>query len=75
MSLAKRSRKLLSLDVSWCRRISNEALGLIVDCCSSLKLLKIFGCRQVRALRATTIIIFSNYVSLGTSMYGPKLHG
>lgn len=72
MSLAKRSRKLLSLDVSWCRRISNEALGLIVDCCSSLKLLKIFGCRQVRA---TTIIIFSNYVSLGTSMYGPKLHG
>lgn len=50
ISLAKRSRKLLSLDVSWCRRISNEALGLIVDCCSSLKLLKIFGCRQITNL-------------------------
>ncbi|KAL8063123.1 hypothetical protein ABFX02_01G007300 [Erythranthe guttata] len=46
-SLAKRSRKLLSLDISWCRRISNEALGLIVDSCSSLKLLKVFGCRQI----------------------------
>ncbi|KAL1552301.1 hypothetical protein AAHA92_13114 [Salvia divinorum] len=47
LSVAKRSRKLLTLDVSWCRKISNEALGLIVDSCSSLKLLKIFGCRQI----------------------------
>ncbi|KAG8375761.1 hypothetical protein BUALT_Bualt10G0133900 [Buddleja alternifolia] len=47
LSIAKRSRKLLSLDISWCRRISNEALGLIVDSCSSLKLLKVFGCRQI----------------------------
>ncbi|KAL0311814.1 UNVERIFIED_CONTAM: F-box/LRR-repeat protein 17 [Sesamum radiatum] len=47
LSLAKRSRKLLSLDISWCRRITNEALGLIVDSCSSLKLLKVFGCRQI----------------------------
>ncbi|KAK6119635.1 hypothetical protein DH2020_046621 [Rehmannia glutinosa] len=47
LSLAKRSRKLLSLDISWCRRINNEALGLIVDSCSSLKLLKVFGCRQI----------------------------
>ncbi|KAH6826307.1 hypothetical protein C2S53_012268 [Perilla frutescens var. hirtella] len=47
LSLAKRSRKLLNLDISWCRGITNEALGLIVDSCSSLKLLKIFGCRQI----------------------------
>ncbi|KAL0323698.1 UNVERIFIED_CONTAM: hypothetical protein Scaly_2336900 [Sesamum calycinum] len=47
LSLAKHSRKLLSLDISWCRRITNEALGLIVDSCSSLKLLKVFGCRQI----------------------------
>ncbi|KAL3655799.1 hypothetical protein CASFOL_000195 [Castilleja foliolosa] len=47
LSLAKRSRKLLSLDVSWCRKITNEALGLIVDSCVSLKLLKVFGCRQI----------------------------
>ncbi|GFQ00039.1 F-box/LRR-repeat protein 7 [Phtheirospermum japonicum] len=47
LSLAKRSRKLLSLDISWCRKITNEALGLIVDSCLSLKLLKVFGCRQI----------------------------
>ncbi|KAL6556704.1 hypothetical protein OROGR_005992 [Orobanche gracilis] len=47
LSLAKHSRKLLSLDISFCRLITNEALGLIVDSCSSLKLLKIFGCRQI----------------------------
>ncbi|XP_042032153.1 protein AMN1 homolog isoform X2 [Salvia splendens] len=47
LSLAKCSRKLVSLDVSWCRKISNEGLGLIVDSCSSLKMLKIFGCTQI----------------------------
>ncbi|KAL3838609.1 hypothetical protein ACJIZ3_023200 [Penstemon smallii] len=46
-SLAKRSRKLKYLDLSWCRKITNEALCLIVDSCSSLKLLKVFGCRQI----------------------------
>ncbi|KAL8497046.1 hypothetical protein ACS0TY_020651 [Phlomoides rotata] len=46
-SLAKRSRKLSSLDISWCRKITDEALGLIVDSCSSLKFLKAFGCRQI----------------------------
>lgn len=47
LSLAKCSRKLLSLDLSWCRRVTNEALGLIVDSCLSLKLLKLFGCTQI----------------------------
>ncbi|XP_047967004.1 F-box/LRR-repeat protein 17-like [Salvia hispanica] len=47
LSLAKCSRKLVSLDLSWCRKISNEGLGLIVDSCSSLKMLKIFGCTQI----------------------------
>lgn len=47
LSLAKCSRNLSSLDISWCRRISNEALGLIVDSCLSLKLLKTFGCTQI----------------------------
>ncbi|KAL3497419.1 hypothetical protein ACH5RR_040151 [Cinchona calisaya] len=46
-SLAKSSRKLLGLDLSWCRKITNEALGLIVDSCSSLKLVKLFGCTQI----------------------------
>ncbi|XP_022863824.1 F-box/LRR-repeat protein 2-like [Olea europaea var. sylvestris] len=46
-SLAKYSRKLLSLDISWCRRITNEELRLIVDFCSLLKVLKIYGCSQI----------------------------
>ncbi|GAA0140041.1 hypothetical protein LIER_01468 [Lithospermum erythrorhizon] len=50
ISLAKHSRGLLSLDLSWCRRVTNEALGLIVDCCSSLRLLRLFGCTQINGV-------------------------
>ncbi|KAI3805318.1 hypothetical protein L1987_27581 [Smallanthus sonchifolius] len=46
-SLAKFSRNLVSLDVSWCRELTDEAIGFITDNCSSLKLLKIFGCTQL----------------------------
>ncbi|KAM3325604.1 hypothetical protein P3S67_000729 [Capsicum chacoense] len=47
MSLAKCSKNLISLDLSWCRNLTNEALGLIVDNCLSLEVLKLFGCTQV----------------------------
>ncbi|KAK3034494.1 hypothetical protein RJ639_032483 [Escallonia herrerae] len=47
ISLARRSRNLLSLDLSWCRNLTNEAVGLIADSCSSLKVLKLFGCTQI----------------------------
>ncbi|KDP33911.1 hypothetical protein JCGZ_07482 [Jatropha curcas] len=47
LSLARRSRNLLSLDLSWCRNLTDEAVGLIVDSCSSLRVLKLFGCGQV----------------------------
>ncbi|KAK3040369.1 hypothetical protein RJ639_026774, partial [Escallonia herrerae] len=47
ISLARRSRNLLSLDLSWCRKLTNEAVGLIADSCSSLKVLKLFGCTQI----------------------------
>ncbi|GAV71102.1 hypothetical protein CFOL_v3_14596 [Cephalotus follicularis] len=47
LSLAKCSRNLLSLDLSWCRKLSDEAVGLIVDSCLSLRLLKVFGCTQL----------------------------
>lgn len=46
-SLAKCSKKLLVLDLSWCRKLTDEALGLIVDSCSSLKSVKLFGCTQI----------------------------
>uniref|UniRef100_A0A0E0QJX7 F-box/LRR-repeat protein 15-like leucin rich repeat domain-containing protein n=1 Tax=Oryza rufipogon TaxID=4529 RepID=A0A0E0QJX7_ORYRU len=35
------------LDLSFCRELTNEALGLIVDSCSSLRILKLFGCTQI----------------------------
>ncbi|KAK8654782.1 hypothetical protein V6N13_107381 [Hibiscus sabdariffa] len=47
LALSKCSRKLLSLDLSWCRNLNDEALGLIVDSCLSLKQLKLFGCTQL----------------------------
>ncbi|KAK4337979.1 hypothetical protein RND71_042466 [Anisodus tanguticus] len=50
MSLAKCSKNLISLDLSWCRNMTNEALGLIVDNCSSLEVLKLFGCTQVTSV-------------------------
>ncbi|KAG2307135.1 hypothetical protein Bca52824_026883 [Brassica carinata] len=47
LALAKLSEKLQILDVSWCRDMSDNALGYIVDSCSSLKVLKVFGCTQI----------------------------
>lgn len=47
MSVAKRCKNLVSLDVSWCRNLTDEALGLIADSCLSLEVLKVFGCTQV----------------------------
>ncbi|RVW52233.1 hypothetical protein CK203_077313 [Vitis vinifera] len=43
VSLTKCWRTLLTLDLSWCRNLKDEAFGLIVDSCSSLRLLKLFG--------------------------------
>lgn len=47
LSLAKHAMKLQSLDLSWCREMTDEALGLIVDSCLSLKMVKLFGCTQI----------------------------
>ncbi|KNA21656.1 hypothetical protein SOVF_041280 [Spinacia oleracea] len=47
ISLARRCKNLEFLDLSWCRLLTDEALGLIADSCWSLRLLKIFGCTQV----------------------------
>ncbi|KAJ1691859.1 hypothetical protein LUZ63_016014 [Rhynchospora breviuscula] len=38
---------LQTLDLSFCRKMSDQTLGLMVDSCSSLKTLKLFGCTQV----------------------------
>ncbi|KAJ8480084.1 hypothetical protein OPV22_023811 [Ensete ventricosum] len=38
---------LQNLDLSFCRQLTDEALGFIVDNCSCLNILKLFGCTQV----------------------------
>ncbi|WOL09379.1 F-box/LRR-repeat protein 14 [Canna indica] len=35
------------LDLSFCRQLTDEELGFIVDTCSRLRVLKLFGCSQV----------------------------
>ncbi|KAH6823059.1 hypothetical protein C2S53_002053 [Perilla frutescens var. hirtella] len=47
LSLARNCKKLRTLDLSWCRNLTNEALGLVVDSCLLLEVLKLFGCTQV----------------------------
>lgn len=47
LSVSRNCKNLKSLDLSWCRNMTNEALGLIVDSCFSLEVLKLFGCTQV----------------------------
>ncbi|XXG41788.1 hypothetical protein AAC387_Pa01g2184 [Persea americana] len=52
IALAARCSKTLSiLDLSWCDNLGDEALGLIVDKCLSLRLLKLFGCTQISLLQ------------------------
>ncbi|KAF5748362.1 Rad7 putative isoform 2 [Tripterygium wilfordii] len=55
ISIAKYSKNLSTLDLSWCRKLSDEALGSIVDSCESLRLLKLFGCSQVRILNSKSV--------------------
>lgn len=38
---------LQELDVSWCRKLPNEALGALVDGCRSLRRLSLWGCTQL----------------------------
>ncbi|KAK9073674.1 hypothetical protein SSX86_006268 [Deinandra increscens subsp. villosa] len=47
LSLAKHAKKLQCLDLSWCREMTDECVGLIVDSCLSLEMLKLFGCTQI----------------------------
>ncbi|PON41287.1 Ankyrin repeat-containing protein [Parasponia andersonii] len=45
--LSGSSRKLHTLELSWCRNLTDKELGFIVDRCLSLKVLKLFGCTQI----------------------------
>ncbi|XP_042450024.1 uncharacterized protein LOC122034750 isoform X2 [Zingiber officinale] len=57
---------LYSLDLSFCREMTDEALGLIVDNCSSLRFLKLFGCTQV------TEVFFNGHSNSSLKVIGPK---
>ncbi|KAK9081497.1 hypothetical protein Syun_030821 [Stephania yunnanensis] len=48
ISISRRcSRNLQFLDLSWCRNLTDDAMGIIADNCMSLRLLKLFGCTQI----------------------------
>uniref|UniRef100_A0A7N0ZTD8 Uncharacterized protein n=1 Tax=Kalanchoe fedtschenkoi TaxID=63787 RepID=A0A7N0ZTD8_KALFE len=47
LSLAKSTRNLVSLDLSDCLHITEDMLGQIVECCTPLRLLQLFGCSQI----------------------------
>jgi predicted NUDIX family phosphoesterase len=39
--------RLEELDISWCRNVPLEALGMLADNCVALKKLHIWGCSQI----------------------------
>ena len=39
--------RLEELDISWCRNVPLEALGMLADSCTALKKVQIFGCSQI----------------------------
>ncbi|KAK4582951.1 hypothetical protein RGQ29_025926 [Quercus rubra] len=41
-SLGRHSKRLHTLDLSWCRNLTDEAVGFIVDNCLSLRITKVF---------------------------------
>lgn len=45
-----RRESLEELNVSWCRGVPEPWLGVLADACSSLRMLTVFGCSQVRTL-------------------------
>ncbi|KAF7821769.1 DNA repair protein rhp7-like [Senna tora] len=55
LSLASRAKKLHTLDLSWYRNLTDNEVGLIVDSCFSLRLLKLFGCIEVWLLKTCFI--------------------
>ncbi|XP_061352514.1 uncharacterized protein LOC133297396 [Gastrolobium bilobum] len=67
LSLASHAKKLHSLDLSWCRNLTDNALGLIVDSCMSLRLLKLFGCTQV------TDVFLKGHSNLQIQIIGLKM--
>ena len=44
---ARCSAKLSSLDISWCRGVSDHGIGALVDACEDLEELTIWGCTQL----------------------------
>ncbi|GKB00413.1 hybrid signal transduction histidine kinase M [Tanacetum coccineum] len=46
-ALTKYARKLATVDLSWCTKLTEGEVGFIMDNSSSLKLLKIYGCTKV----------------------------
>lgn len=58
------SNSLLMLDVSFCRGVTENSLGLVADSCCNLRKMTVFGCSQI-----------SNKLIHGHSNSGLKIEG
>lgn len=67
LSLANNAKNLHTLDLSWCRNLTDNEFGLIVDSCLSLRSLKLFGCSQV------TDVFLNGHSNLEIQIIGLKL--
>lgn len=67
LSLANNAKNLHTLDLSWCRNLTDNEFGLIVDSCLSLRSLKLFGCSQV------TNVFLNGHSNLEIQIIGLKL--
>ncbi|XP_061361529.1 uncharacterized protein LOC133305349 [Gastrolobium bilobum] len=67
LSLASHAKNLHTLDLSWCRNLKDDELGLIVDSCFSLRFLKLFGCTQV------TDVFLNGHSNPEIQLIGPKM--
>lgn len=63
-----RSKTLEELDVSWCRGISDEGLGYLVDNAYHLKTLYLRGCGQI------TDIFLNGHSNSSIKVWGRSLH-
>jgi len=62
------TKSLQELDVSWCRGISDEGLGFLVDNSYNLKILYVRGCAQI------TDIFLNGHKNPTVKIFGRKLH-
>lgn len=50
LALSEHTPHLEEVDLSWCRELTDEGLGILTDRCTRLKRLKVWGCTQLTSV-------------------------